>query len=288
LRPDHRRQLVNHLLTAWDVSERRGCGVLCVHRSLYRYQSQADDQALLRMRIREIAFTRVRYGYKRIYVLLRREGWRINHKRVYRLYCMEGLNLRGHRPKRRKSAAHRKRQSPVTRPNECWSMDFMSDALFDGRRIKLFTIVDNYTRESLAIEVGSGMKGHDVVQVLERISDTRALPNTIRLDNGPEFTSKVLDKWAYEKGVTLDFSRPGKPTDNGYIESFNGRFREECLNTNWFLSLMDAQDKIGAWREDYNVSRPHMSLDYMTPLEFASHTGDIPGMVESKEAGSSP
>jgi len=240
------------------------------------------------MRIKEIAFTRVRYGYKRIHVLLRREGWQINHKRVYRLYCLEGLNLRKQRPRRRKSAVHRKQQRQATRPNECWSMDFMSDALFDGRRIKLFTIVDNYTWESLAIEVGSGIKGNDVVQVLNRTSNTRTLPEAIRVDNGPEFTSKVLDRWAYEKKVILDFSRPGRPMDNGYIESFNGSFREECLNTNWFLSLMDAQDKIGAWREDYNVSRPHMSLGYMTPLEFANHPGDIPGMIKPKTAGNSP
>lgn len=127
-----------------------------------------------------------------------------------------------------------------------------------------------------------------MVQVLDRISHTRELPKTIRLDNGPEFISKVLDKWAHENKVTLDFSRPGKPTDNGFIESFNGRFREECLNTNWFLSLLDAQSKIEAWREDYNVSRPHMSLGYMTPLEFANHTGDIPGMIQPEQADYSP
>ena len=144
--------------------------VLRVHRSSYRYQSQADDQAPLRLRIREIAYTRVRYGYKRIHVLLCREGWPVNHKRVYRLYCLEGLNIRARRPRRRKSAAQRKRQGSAAAPNEIWSMDFMSDALFDGRRIKLFNIVDNYTRESLAIEVGQGVKGDHVVRVLARIS----------------------------------------------------------------------------------------------------------------------
>ena len=166
-------------------------------------------------------------------------------------------------------------------------MDFMSDALFDGRRIKLFNIVDNYTRESLAIEVGQGIKGDHVVRVLDRISGERGFPKAIWLDNGPEFTSKVLDKWACENGVTLDFSRPGKPMDNGYIESFNGRFREECLNANWFLSLKDAEDKIGSWREEHNVSRPHMSLGYMSPSEFASLSRDIPGKTEAKDAGNS-
>ena len=270
------------------MSERRACTVLQVCRSVYRYKSQADDQAALRMRIREIAFVRIRYGYKRIHVLLCREGWRVNHKRVYRLYCLEGLNLRRKRPRRSKSAAHREKGMPATGPNECWSMDFMSDALFDGRRLKILTVVDNYTRESLAIEMGRGIKGQEVVQVLDRLAAKRPLPKTIYCDNGPEFTSKALDMWAYRNGVTIDFSRPGKPIDNGYIESFNGRFREECLNTNWFLSLEDAREKIEAWREDYNESRPHMSLGYLTPLEFASIAEEIPGNALQNEAGDSP
>ena len=148
-------------------------------------------------------------------------------------------------------------------------MDFVSDALFDGRRFRALTVVDNFTRESLAIEVDQGIRGEQVVQVLQRLAYSRSLPERIYCDNGSEFISKVLDKWAYEKGVTLDFSRPGKPTDNAYIESFNGRFREECLNTHWFLSLADARDKIELWRRDYNESRPHMSLGYLTPVEFA-------------------
>jgi len=153
----------------YDASERRACGVLKVHRSFYRYRSKSDDQAALRLRIKELAATRVRYGYKRIHVLLRREGWQVNHKRVYRLYCQEGLNLRRKRPRRHVSAARRIAQHLAQSPNELWSMDFVSDALYDGRRIRALTIVDNFTRESLAIEVDQGIKGDRVVGVLDRI-----------------------------------------------------------------------------------------------------------------------
>lgn len=254
---------------AFQVSERRACRVAKVHRPLVRYQSQADDQAVLRKRIRDIAAVRVRYGYLRIHVLLRREGWQVNHKRVYRLYCEEGLHLRHKRPRRHVSAAHRVERPQAGRPNESWSMDFVSDALFDGRRLRALTVIDNYTRESPAIEVGQGITGKQVAELLDRLSKKRGLPDRIFLDNGPEFVSRALDLWAYENGVTLDFSRPGKPTDNAMIESFNGRFRDECLNVNWFLSLEDAKDKIEAWRQDYNGSRPHTSLGDRTPREFA-------------------
>jgi putative transposase len=230
------------------------------------------------MRICEIAATRVRYGYRRIHVLLCREGWEINHKRVYRLYKEEGLLLRSKRPKRIVSAMHRAKAEGATRPDEVWSMDFMSDALFDGRRLKLMTVIDNYTRECLAIEAGQCIAGEQVTEVLEKIACGRSLPARIKCDNGPEFTSKALDKWACEHHVELDFSRPGKPTDNGYIESFNGRFRDECLNVNWFLFLEDAQRKVEAWRLDYNESRPHSSLGNLTPIEFAIHSGQLPGM----------
>jgi putative transposase len=157
----------------------------------------------------------------------------------------------------------------ATLPNEVWSMDFMSDELFNGRRMKLLTLVDNFTRESLAIELDTHLGGHRVVEVLMRISSERRLPKTIRVDNGPEFISKVLDQWAYLNGIALDFSRPGKPSDNAFIEAFNGRFRQECLNENWFLSLEDARDKVEMWRKEYNKHRPHGALGYLTPVEFA-------------------
>jgi putative transposase len=229
------------------------------------------------MRIRDIAQTRMRYGYFRIYILLRREGWVVNHKRVYRLYREDGLSLRLKRPRRHVSAAQRERQPAALAPNELWSMDFVSDALFDGRRLRALTVVDAYTREALAIDVDQGIKGEQVVEAMDRIASLRGTPRAIRVDNGPEFISKALDRWAYENGVTLDFSRPGKPTDNGFVESFNGRFRDECLNTHWFLSLADARSKIDAWRRYYNECRPHTSLGWLTPVEFASSAGVNPG-----------
>jgi putative transposase len=204
-------------------------------------------------------------------VLLRREGWRDNHKRTRRIYLEEGLNLRHRRPRRSKAAAHREQHPALTSPNECWSMDFVSDALFDGRRFRALTIVDNYSRECLEIEVGQSLKGEDVVRVMERVKFTRGVvPSRIKVDNGSEFISKALDKWAYENGVALDFSRPGKPTDNAFIESFNGSFRDECLNVNWFLSLEDAREKIQAFKEEYNHFRPHSALGNLTPAEALS------------------
>lgn len=221
------------------------------------------------MRIKDIAQSRVSYGYRRIHVMLLREGWKVNHKRVYRLYKLEGMIMRSKRPRRHVSACRRMLRAIATHPNESWSMDFMSDALFDGQKIKILTLVDNFTRESLAIEVAWRLGGHSVVAVLMKVADERGLPKSIRIDNGPEFTSKALDQWAYLNGVELDFIRPGKPTDNALIEAFNGRFRQECLNESWFLSMEDAREKIEQWRQHYNQERPHGSLGNLSPVEFA-------------------
>jgi len=243
--------------------------VIDIWRSSHRYYSQRRDDRSLRMRIREIAETRVRYGYLRIHILLRREGWRVNHKRVYRIYREEGLNLRRKRPRRHVTGSHRMDRPTVECPNACWSMDFISDSLFDGRRFRALTIVDNYSRECLAIEAGQSIKGQDVAEVMDQLVREQGVPDRIQCDNGSEFISKVLDKWAYEHSVTMDFSRPGKPMDNAMIESFNGSFRDECLNVNWFLSISDAREKIEMWREDYNEFRPHSSLEGLTPRQFA-------------------
>ena len=242
---------------------------MMLQRATWYYRSRKDEQAALRMRIKDIAAARVRYGYMRIHVLLRREGWQINHKRTYRIYCEEGLHLRAKRPRKRVAASPRVGRAEITGLNECWSMDFVSDTLFDGRRYGALTIVDNFSRECLGIKADQSIKGHHVVALLERICFYRGSPKTIRVDNGPEFISKALDKWAYENGVTLDFSRPGKPTDNAFVESFNGSFRDECLNVNWFQSLNDAKAKIACWRKEYNEFRPHSSLDNLTPRDFA-------------------
>lgn len=237
-------------------------------RATQRYIGKKGDNIPLRMRIKEIAQVRVRYGYKRIHVLLCREGWKVNHKAVYRIYCQEGLNLR-HRGRRKQISRARIPKVDVTGVNQCWAMDFMSDALFNGRRFRALTMMDLYSRECLNIYADSRITGDTVVDILDSISYHRGRPERIRVDNGPEFISKALDKYSYENNIKLEFSRPGKPTDNAFIESFNGSLRDECFNTNWFLSIEDAQSKIETWRRDYNEFRPHSSLGNMTPRDFA-------------------
>jgi putative transposase len=224
----------------------------------------------LRIRLRDLAQARVSYGYRRLHVLLQREGWKVNHKRVYRLYRLEGLGMRSKKPRRHVTACRRMERLMVTEVNESWSMDFMSDQLYDGRRIRLLTLVDNFNRESLAIEVGEHIGSDRVVEVLNKLGKLRDLPKRIQVDNGPEFISKRLDQWAYFNRIELDFIRPGKPTDNALIEAFNGRFRQECLNENWFMSLEDAREKVEAWRQDYNKNRPHGALGNISPLVYAA------------------
>ena len=267
--------MIDELRYAYRASLTQTCALFKMSRSLYGHRSVARDATALVLRIKEIAAARVHYGYRRVHVMLRREGWTDNHKRVYRLYQQEGLSLRLKRPKRNKSARLRQPKHLVTAMNQIWSMDFVADALFDGRRLRALIVVENYSRESLAIDVGQSLKGEDVVKTLNRITAERGLPTTIKVDNGSEFISKVMDKWAYERGVELDFSRPGTPTDNAKVESFNGRFRQECLNAHWFLSLDDARRKIEDWRRYYNETRPHSALQWATPAEFARQAREI-------------
>jgi len=262
------RQRVVALEEAYWVSQRRTCRVVGFCRTSHRYRSHRRDDRTLRLRIVEIAETRVRYGYRRVQVLLRREGWRVNHKRTYRIYCQEGLHLRRKRPHRHVSGSRRMARPEVERPNACWSMDFVADSLFNGHRFRALTVVDNYSRECLAIEASQSMTGAEVAAVVERLVKERGAPNRIQCDNGSEFISRAMDKWAYDHGVMMDFSRPGKPMDNATVESFNGSFRDECLNVNWFLSMEDAQEKIEKWRRDYNEFRPHSSLGDLTPRQF--------------------
>jgi putative transposase len=203
--------------------------------------------------------------------MLKRENLVVNHKRTERLYREEGLALR--RKRRRKGAAGIRAVFPAAmRPNEQWSMDFVSDSIVTGKRFRALTIIDNYTRECPSIEVDTSLGGARVVNVLERLSETRGLPEVITIDNGPEFAGKALDAWAYRKSVKLNFITPGKPVENAYAESFNGRLRDECLNINWFLNLKHARDVIEDWRKDYNEVRPHSSLKNMTPMEYANAT----------------
>lgn len=263
------RGLAQYLMDEYRVSKARACKVVQAHRSGMFYQAKYRADEFLRKRMREIAEVRVRYGFWRIFILLRREGFKDNHKRVYRLYKLEQLNLRSKRPRRSKAGAHRMDRIDIVRPNRCWSMDCVADQLFNNVRFRALTVIDNFTRKCLSIFVAQSIKGEQVVDVMESIKYQRqALPERIQVDNGSEFISKALNKWAYENKVILDYSRPGKPTDNPFIESFNGAFRDECLNTNWFLSLEDADQKIQAWKTEYNSFRPHSSLDDKPPDEF--------------------
>ena len=225
------RERAQYLQMSYRVSERRSCRVLVAPRASCRYRSVADEQAALRMRLKELAAVRVSYGYERLHVLLKREGWHVNHKRVYRLYKAEGLAMRTKKPRRRHVSCQRREIRPTaTRQDERWSMDFMSDELVNGRRIRVLTVVDHFTRESPVLVVDLSIGGHRVAETLGYLALQGRRPQAIAVDNGSEFTSKVVDQWAYLNKVGLDFSRPGKPTDNALIEAFNARLRAECLN----------------------------------------------------------
>jgi putative transposase len=252
----------------YSVSERRACRLVGIGRSTQRYRprARADDQPL-RQRLRDLAAVRPRFGYRRLHVLLRREGVIINHKRIERLYREEGLAVR-RRTRKRVARDGRGRAAVPGRPNQQWGVDFVSDALAWGRRIRLFTVVDIFTREALAIEVDTSLPGGRVVRVLERLALERGVPDEIVLDNGPELAGKALDQWAYERGVWLRFIEPGKPIQNAFVESFQGRLRDECLDRHWFLGLGDARHTVEAWRQDYNQARPHSALGYRPPAEF--------------------
>lgn len=270
MKPTQKRAIVQDLQVGFQVSERRACAVVAMSRSSNRYRSTAQDQTALRMRLRDLAAARVRYGYRRLHVLLRREGWSVNHKRIYRLYRLEGLALR-RRCRRKRASTVRIMPVHAQMPNERWSMDFVSDTLANGQRFRALTLVDNVSRVSPAIEVGASLTGQHVVRVLERLKASQGLPKRIAVDNGPEFISKVLDAWAHEHDVQLEFSRPGKPTDNAFIESFNSRLRQDCLNQHWFRSIGEARRIIEAWRQDYNLNHPHSALGYSSPEMFARH-----------------
>ena len=266
--PQAKREAVKVLMIEHRFGITRACGLVSISRSLYRYVSRRGDASPLKQRIGDIAAAKRRYGYRRVYVRLRREGWAVNRKRVYRLYREMGLAVR--RRKRKRIGIVERR--PLPKPslaNQSWSMDFVSDGLANGRRLRCLTIVDDCTRECLAIEVDTSITGTRVKAVMERLADLRGLPRSITVDHGPEFEGQVLDAWAYAANVQLAFIRPGKPNENAYIESFNGKFRDECLNEHWFISMAHARQVIEAWRIEYNTERTHSSLDDLTPEEFA-------------------
>jgi len=241
-----------------------------ISRTVLHYEPRADqDQGRLRVRITELAAQRRRFGYRRIHVLLRREETAVNVKRVHRLYREERLQVQRRR-RRRGVAVERRPLLLPTAPNQVWSMDFVSDRLEHGRRLKCLTIVDDFSKEAIDIVVDHGISGLYVTRVLDRAGRFRGLPLCIRTDQGPEFTGKALDKWAYENRLELRMIEAGKPTQNAYVESFNGKFRDECLNEHWFRTLAEAREIVAAWRADYNQQRPHSALEYRTPAEFAA------------------
>jgi len=263
-----RKQAVVVMRSEVAVSERRACGLMGLHRATCRYRQRRKDDRQLRVRLRELAETRRRFGYRRLQILLQREGWQVNHKRVFRLYAEEKLSLR--RKRGRKRSTVRQPLPEPTAVNQVWSMDFMTDAFSSGRRFRTLNVVDDYTRECVTIEVDTSIGGVRVVRVLEKLKKERGLPRQIRSDNGAEFLSRAVDQWAFEQGLQWHTIQPGRPMENSYIESFNGRFRDECLNENWFIDLADARHRIEQWRQDYNQRRPHSSLNYLTPAEFAA------------------
>jgi len=252
------------------VSVVRACRLAQFSRAAWYKKSTARDQTPLRMRIRELALARPRFGYNRIWVWLRREGWRINRKRVRRLYRLDGLQVRMRVRRRKHMALHRGPAPVPVGPTERWSMDFVHDALADGAPFRVLTVLDHWSRESPILEVATSMSGRTVAATLDRALAAGPAPRSITVDHGTEFMSRALEDWAWRRGVQLDFIRPGKPVENAYIESFNGKLRDECLNTNQFVSLDDAKAKIEAWRRDYNEHRPHGSLGHLTPAEFAA------------------
>jgi putative transposase len=264
-----KRAVVDYLMGHHGVSQRRACSVLRQARNTHRYQSCKDARPALRTRMRELAQTRVRYGCRRLHVLLRREGWRLERNQACRIYVQEKLQLRSKLPRRRKMTVVRNQRIVPRAANKAWSMDFVADQLADGTKIRALTVIDVYTREALAIEVGRRMRGEDVVGVLNRLAVNRPAPGYLFVDNGSEFSGRALDLWAYHHKARIDFSRPGRPVDNCFVETFNGSFRDECLNVHWFETLEQARALIEAWRRDYNESRPHMALGGRSPEDFA-------------------
>lgn len=278
---------------AYQISERRAARIVQLGNSTFRYRRRKKVfDEVLRRRLRELAGTYVRYGYRRLTVLLRREGWQVNAKRIYRLYREEELIVRS---KQRRKSARRQRvmtTAIATHANQCWSMDFVSDKLADGRSFRILTVIDQFTRECVALEADRAMTGKKVAETLEGVQMERGCsPKSITVDNGSEFSGRALEAWAISNDVQLCFIRPGRPVENGFIESFNGRLRDECLNVEWFSSLDDAREKLAKFREHYNHQRPHSSLGDRAPAVFAAlcrERGASPQMGAGEEAHTPP
>ena len=262
------RPIVHWLMESFAVSGRRACRLMHFSRGSFWYKKVPRDERALIVRLRDLAFARVRFGYRRLTVLLQREGWKVGCRRVKRLYRAEGLMVRT--KGRKKRASHlRVPLATATAANQRWSMDFVTERLENGRYFRILTLIDQFTRECLVLWADASLTGQKVVFSLQKLMASRPLPLAITVDNGAEFCSRAMDAWAYQTGVKLDFIRPGRPVENGFVESFNGRLRDECLNVNLFFDLADVREKLESWRHDYNTLRPHGSLGHLPPAEYA-------------------
>jgi len=268
VRPAQQRAAVAYTQEHMGFSQRQACRLVGTARSTVRYRSRRQGDEALRTRLRDLAAQRPRFGYRRLHVLLRREGIVVNHKRVERLYREEGLAVR-RRTRKSLTRIRRGRPLPPERANEQWALDFLQDALASGRTLRVLSVIDVFTREALALEVDTSLPGSRVVRVLQRLLGERERPRQLVLDNGPELISRALEAWAHEQRVALHFIDPGKPVQNAHCESFHSRLRDECLNEHWFLGIGDARQIVETWRQDYNHARPHSALGYQTPVEFA-------------------
>lgn len=278
--------MVRHLRQNHRVSLRRACGLMGLSRSSYYYQAQPANDEKLRQALRRLAFRHRRWGYQTLTELLKREGFTDNHKRIYRVYREEKLQVRSRRRKR--VARWRGERLEASKgPNQVWAMDFMSDQLADGRRLRVLPIIDVHTRECLAIEVDTSLTGERVARTLDGLQ-SRGWPNKIVVDNGPEFRGRVVDRWAYQTGVKLHFIEPGKPMQNGFMEGFNSTLRDQCLNEHWFASIAEAREKIEQWRQIYNTIKPHSSLGRKTPAEFAALCSGLGRNTEQNRGLTSP
>ncbi len=267
-------------------TQRRACGLVGQEPKTYRYASKRPDDDGLRQRLKELALERRRFGYRRLHILLRREGIVLNHKKLYRLYREERLMVRK-RGGRKRALGTRAPMAIPQGPNQRWSLDFVSDALASSRKFRVLTVVDDFSRECVALVVDNSLSGVRVARELDRICAETGYPSTIRVDQGSEFVSRDLDLWAYTHGVTLDFSRPGKPTDNAFIEAFNSKLRAECLNAHWFMSLEDARQKLEDWRRYYNEDRPHSGIGQIPPI-LLHNPGGVSGPplgIEAENSG---
>lgn len=265
--PKARREAVGYLKEAFGISQRRACKVLDIDRSSVRYRSVKPPEEALRKRIREVAAQRRRFGYRRIHILLQRDGVQMNLKKLRRLYSEEKLQVK-RRGGRKRALGTRKPMELPSGPDQRWSLDFVSDAFTDGRRFRILAVVDDYSRECLALVADTSLSGLRVARELSQLCKERGKPKTIVSDNGTEFTSVAILKWSQDSTINWHYIAPGKPQQNGFVESFNGKLRDECLNETLFATLADAKEELAAWRHDYNHYRPHSSLGNLTPTEY--------------------